>query len=47
VIAYLNGYIQSPSILSNIDGYIVPPGLGNRAGVLGAFAQAQQLMTGK
>ncbi len=47
VIAYLNGYIQSPSILSNIDGYIVPPGLGNRAGVLGAFAQAQQLITGK
>ena len=47
VIACLNGYIQSPSILSNIDGYIVPPGLGNRAGVLGAFAQAQQLMTGK
>jgi len=47
VTAYLNGYIQSPSILSNIDDYIVPPALGNRAGVLGAFAQAQQLATEK
>lgn len=37
----LNGYIQSPSILSGIDGYIVPPGLGNRSGLLGAFALAE------
>ncbi|MBM3215252.1 ROK family protein [Candidatus Poribacteria bacterium] len=37
----LNGYIQSPSILSSIDGYIVPPGLGNRSGLLGAFALAE------
>lgn len=34
----LNGYIQSPEILENIDAYIVPPGLGDRAGVLGALA---------
>lgn len=34
----LNGYVQSPTILENIDSYIVPPGLGNKAGVLGAFA---------
>jgi fructokinase len=34
----LNGYVQSPTILDNIDTYIVPPGLGNKAGVLGAFA---------
>lgn len=47
VIACLNGYIQSPSILSHIDDYIVPPGLGNRAGVLGAFAQAQQVAAGQ
>ena len=39
----LNGYIQSPAILSDIDRYIVPPGLGNRSGVLGAIALAQQL----
>lgn len=37
----LNGYVQSPAILENIDDYIVPPGLGNRAGVLGAIALAQ------
>jgi len=42
--AYLNGYVQSPVILEDIDSYIVPPALGNRAGVLGAFAQAQMLL---
>ena len=42
--AYLNGYVQSPAILDDIDNYIVPPGLGNRAGVLGAIAQAQMLL---
>lgn len=35
---YLNGYVQDPAILDAIDDYIVPPGLGNRAGVLGAIA---------
>jgi fructokinase len=38
----LNGYVQSPEILERVDEYIVPPGLGNRAGVLGAIALAQQ-----
>jgi len=38
----LNDYIQSPEILGNIDGYIVPPGLGGRAGVLGAMALAMR-----
>lgn len=37
----LNGYIQVPAVLSEIDAYIVRPGLGNRAGVLGAFALAE------
>jgi fructokinase len=36
----LNGYIQSNDILKRIDEYIVPPGLGKRAGVLGAIALA-------
>jgi len=39
--ALLNGYVRSPVILDGIDRYIVPPGLGNRAGVLGAIALAQ------
>ena len=38
----LNGYIQARAILENIDDFIVPPGLGNRAGVLGAIALAQE-----
>lgn len=39
---YLAGYVQSPAILEQIAAYIVPPGLGPRAGVLGAMALAQQ-----
>lgn len=35
---YLNGYVQSPAILEGIDSYIVPPGLGSKAGVLGSMA---------
>jgi len=38
----LNGYIHAPEILERIDDYIVPPALGNRAGVLGAIALAQR-----
>lgn len=41
VYTMLNGYIQSAQILENMDSYIVPPGLGSRAGVLGAIALAQ------
>ena len=35
---YLNGYVQHPAITERIDEYIVAPGLGNKAGVLGAIA---------
>lgn len=38
----LNGYVQVPRIVDQIDEYIVPPGLGHLAGVLGAIALAQQ-----
>jgi len=39
----LNGYIQSPLILERIEEFIVPPGLGDRSGVLGAIALAEQI----
>lgn len=42
-IEYLNGYVQSPQVLENIQNYIVPPKLGNQAGMLGAIAMAQEL----
>jgi fructokinase len=38
--ALLAGYLRVPAILSEIDDYIVPPALGDRAGVLGALALA-------
>lgn len=38
----LNGYVQAPAVTQNIDEYIVPPALGNRAGMLGAIALAQE-----
>lgn len=41
----LNEYIQMPQILEKIDDYIVSPQLGNRAGVLGAIALAQEAAT--
>lgn len=36
----LNGYVQSPWITERMDEYIVPQGLGGRAGVLGSIALA-------
>jgi fructokinase len=38
----LNGYIQVPELLDYMETYIVPPGLGERSGILGAIALAQQ-----
>ncbi|MBC7876291.1 MAG: ROK family protein [Anaerolineales bacterium] len=40
--ALINGYIPSQAILNEIDSYIVSPDLGNRAGVLGAIALAEE-----
>jgi predicted NBD/HSP70 family sugar kinase len=34
----LNGYLSLPDLDTRIDAYIVPPLLGDRAGVLGALA---------
>ncbi len=40
----LNGYIQSPTVLEDVDSYIVPPALGSRSGALGAIALAQRAL---
>jgi fructokinase len=42
----LNGYVKMPSIMEDIDHYIVPPGLGKRSGVLGAIALAERTLEG-
>jgi fructokinase len=42
--SYLNGYVQSPAILADIDSYIVPPELGGKAGVLGSLALGQMAL---
>jgi len=39
----LNGYVSDKSVLENIEEYIVPPGLGNQSGSLGAIALAMQI----
>ncbi len=39
----LNGYVASRSLVEDIDRYIVPPGLGNQSGSMGAIALAMQL----
>ncbi len=36
----MNNYLNTSEILKHIETYIVPPGLGNRSGVLGAIALA-------
>jgi fructokinase len=41
VLRSLNQYVQHPVLLDQIDAFIVPPALGNRAGILGGIALAQ------
>lgn len=41
----LADYVASPAILTGIDEYIVPPGLGDRSGRLGAIALAIDAVT--
>jgi len=38
----LAGYIEAPEVGEGIDDFIVPPGLGDRSGVLGALALAER-----
>jgi len=44
VVTRLNGYLRASEILDGIDRFIVPPGLGNRSGRLGALAMAEHLV---
>ena len=37
---FLNKYIQKDEVLTGLDNYIVPPGLGDNAGIVGAIALA-------
>ncbi|MET3696785.1 fructokinase [Bacillus oleivorans] len=43
----LNGYVQHPIIIEKIDEWIVPPGLGDEAGVKGALALAAKSVRGE
>ena len=43
----LAGYVQAPAILEDVENYVVPPGLGNQAGVLGALALAEEALLEK
>ena len=36
----LNGYIRVSEVIDRIDQYVVPPELGDNAGILGAIALA-------
>jgi len=38
----LNGYVRSKELIENIEHYVVPPKLGNRAGIAGALVLAEQ-----
>jgi len=40
----LNNYLSVPKIISEIEDYIVPPKLDDKAGILGALALAQQVL---
>ena len=38
----LGGYVASPAVNEGIDDYIVPPGLGTRSGIVGAYLLARE-----
>ena len=42
LIRLLNGYVRSKELIENVEQYVVPPMLGNRAGIAGALVLAEQ-----
>jgi fructokinase len=40
----LAGYVQHPAIIEDMDNYVVPPGLGDQAGMLGGIALARRAL---
>jgi fructokinase len=46
VVDLLAGYVRARPIVEDIDGYIVPPALGEGAGVFGALALAHDALAG-
>jgi len=42
VLHLLNGYVRAEAVMENIASYVVPPALGDSAGVLGALALAMK-----
>ncbi|MCY4158249.1 MAG: ROK family protein [Bacteroidetes bacterium] len=44
VVSHLNGYVQASELTYEIDQYIIPPGLGSKAGVLGAMGLTIQFL---
>ncbi|MFA4892553.1 ROK family protein [Brevundimonas sp.] len=43
----LNGYGAAPAIVEGIEAFVVAPGLGDRAGPLGAIALAEDALSGR
>ena len=44
VVELLAGYVRAAAVVDDIEHYIVPPALGERAGVLGALALADETL---
>jgi fructokinase len=43
LLAQLANYVQASALVDDIDSYVIPPALGDRAGVLGAIALAEKV----
>jgi len=46
VVRLLNGYVRAESIVTGIENFIVPPGLGDNAGLSGALALGRAALAG-